>query len=141
MIVGGNGGKLDSCIDQEVDKGRLHLGLTRLEVIATNECAFTLSKIDCAGNECILRGAIDERRALEDGGNGKDSRWGDFFMASLDRMEQIIRCVVDTGDDVSEALSIGSPENDDLVQVVGVFECSARVSLQSDVCYAWALLT
>src|ERR1700730_17473773 len=37
MVIAGNGSELDTSADQEIDQSRLHLGLTRLEVIATNE--------------------------------------------------------------------------------------------------------
>lgn len=37
MVVACNGSELDSCVDEEINEGRLHLSLSRLKVISTNE--------------------------------------------------------------------------------------------------------
>lgn len=37
MVVRSDRGQLDTSVDQEINKGRLHLGLARLEVVTTDE--------------------------------------------------------------------------------------------------------
>jgi hypothetical protein len=83
MVVAGNGSELDTSADQEVDQGRLHLGLTRLKVVTTNEGIVLLSKFNGTRNKCVLRGAIDERDTFEDTSHSKDSGWGDFLVTVL----------------------------------------------------------
>lgn len=47
-------------------------------------------------------------------------------MALLDGLDQVLSSIVDTGDDICITLSVGSPENDDFIQVVLRFEGSDR---------------
>jgi len=122
MVVAGNGGELDAGADQEVDESRLHLGLSRLEVVATDEGIVLLGELDGTGNEGVLRRAVDEGDAFQDTGNGKDSGGRDLLMAILDSLEQIVGSVVDALEDFGEALSIGGPLYNDLVKTVGSFE-------------------
>ena len=60
MVVAGNGGELDTSVDQEVDQSRLHLGLARLEVITADESIVLLGKLDGTGNKGVLGRAVDE---------------------------------------------------------------------------------
>jgi hypothetical protein len=122
MVVAGNAGELDTGVDEEVDEGRLHLGLARLEVIAANVSLVLLSKLDGSRNKGVLGGTIDEWSTLENGGNSEDGRRRDFFMSFFDGLEQILGSVIDTLDEVGVTLGIGSPLNDDLVQVIRSLE-------------------
>jgi hypothetical protein len=65
VVVGGNRGELDTGADHEVDKGRLHLGLTRLEVVTTDEGIVLFSELNSTRDERILRRTIDEWNALK----------------------------------------------------------------------------
>lgn len=118
VVVAGNRRQLDSGIDEEVDKGRLHLSLARLEVITTNECIVLLSQLDSARHEGVLRRAVDEGGSLKNTGNSKDGGGGDFLMSLLNGLEEIVSSVIDTRNDVGISLRVGSPHNNDLVQVV-----------------------
>jgi hypothetical protein len=115
VVVAGNGGELNAGIDQEVDQGGLHLGLARLEVVATDEGIVLLGKLDSTWNEGVLGRAVDEGDAFQDTGNGKDGGGRDFLVAILDGLEQVVRSVVDAVQDVGEALGVGCPLNNDLV--------------------------
>lgn len=118
MIVAGNGGELDASRDQEVDQGRLHLGLARLEVVSANEGVVLLSELDAARDERVLWRAVDERSILEDASNSEDGGWGNFLVSILNGLQEVVRSVVDTFNQLGETLGVGSPEDDDLVQAV-----------------------
>ena len=122
VVVASNGGELDTGVDQEVDQGRLHLGLTRLEVITTNEGTTLLSKLQGTGNKSVLGRSVDEGGVLQDGGDGKDSGGRNLGVARLDRVDQVLSSVVDTGENVGVALGVGSPHDDHLVQTIGSLE-------------------
>lgn len=123
VVVAGNGGKLDACIDEEVNKSRLHLRLAGFEVITTNEGVVLLSKLNGTRDEGILRRAVDERNILQNTGNGEHGRGSHFLVAILDSLQEIVGSVVNAGQDIGKALGIGSPLNDDLVETV----CSLEV--------------
>jgi hypothetical protein len=125
MIVAGNGSELDTSTDQEVDQGRLHLGLARLKVVTTNERVMLLSKLNGTRNKCVLWGTIDERDTFEDTSHSKDSGWGDFLVAVCDSLHEVLRSIINTRDEISETLGIGSPLYDDLVQVVRGLEVTS----------------
>lgn len=87
VVVAGDRGELDARVDQEVDQGGLHLGLAGLEVVAADERAVALGQVDGARDEGVLRGAVDERRVLQDAGDGEDGRGGDLLVAGLDGLQ------------------------------------------------------
>lgn len=122
MVVAGNRRELDAGIDEEVDKGRFHLGLARLEVVAADEGLVLLGELDGAGDKRVLGRAVDEGRLLEDAGNSEDGRGGDLLVAGLDGLEQVLGRVVDALEEVGEALRVGSPLDNDLVQAIGGLE-------------------
>lgn len=39
-------------------------------------------------------------------------------MASIDGLKKVVSSIVDTLDDIGKSLSVGSPEDDDLVEIV-----------------------
>jgi hypothetical protein len=131
MVIAGNGSELDTSTDQEIDQCRLHLGLTRLEVIATNEGIVLLGKFNSTGNKGVLGGAVDEGNALENTSHSKDSGWGDFLVTVLDSVHKVRSSIIDTRDEISKTLSVGCPLNNDLVEVVRGLEVAAKtVSIQ-----------
>jgi hypothetical protein len=73
VVVASNGSKLDTGTDQEVNQSRLHLGLSRLEVITANESVVLLSKLDSTRDKGVLGRAVDERSILKDTGNSENS--------------------------------------------------------------------
>lgn len=118
VVVAGNRGQLDTGIDKEIHQGGLHLGLARLEVIATNVGIVLLSKLNSTRNKGVLRRAIDKRCALQDTGNSKDGGRRDLLVTLLNSLEKVIGSVVDTINEVGESLSVGGPQNNHLVKVV-----------------------
>lgn len=118
MVVAGNGGQLDTGVDQEVNQSRLHLGLARLEVIATNEGVVLLSELDSAWNKGVLRRAVDEWHLLKDTGNSEDGGRRDFLVTVLDGLQEVLSGIIDTLDDVGVTLGVGSPEDNDLVKSI-----------------------
>ena len=125
MVVAGNGGELDASVDQEVYESRLHLGLTRLEIVTTNEGAVLLGKLNSTWNEGVLRGTVDEWCVLEDGSDSEDSRGSDFLVTGFDRLHKIVSGVVDALQNISITLRVGSPLHDDLVEAVGSLEVAS----------------
>lgn len=122
MVVGGDGGQLDTGADEEVNESRLHLCLAGFEVVATDEGLVFVGEFNAAWHEGVLGRSVDERSAFEDTGNSEDGRWSDFFVARFDGVDEVVGGVIDAGDKISEALGIGGPLDDDLFEVVGSLE-------------------
>lgn len=95
-----------------------HLGLARLEVVAADEDVLALGVVDEAGDEGVLRGAVDEGAALVDGSDGVHGGGGDLRLGAVDRAEKVVGRVVDALHDLGIPLRVGRPEDDDLVQAV-----------------------
>lgn len=118
MVVRGDGERLDTGVDQELGENTLDLGLTRLEVITTDERLVLFGELDAAGNKSVLWGTIDERRTFEDTGNGEQGRRGHLVVGRLDCLEQVLGSVVDTWKDLGVSLSVGGPEDDQVVEII-----------------------
>jgi hypothetical protein len=126
MVVAGNGCELDTSTDQEVNKSRFHLGLSRLEIISTNKGVVLFSQLNGTWDKCVLWGTVDERSTLEDGSNGKDGRWCNFFVSVFNGLHEVLGSIVDALDELGETLSVGGPLNDDLVQTVLGLEVTGK---------------
>lgn len=126
MVVACNRSQFDTSIDQEINQGGLHLSLSRLEIITTNESAVLLSKLNGARNKGILGRSVDERSVFQSAGNRKDGGGRNLFMALLDSLKQVLSSIVHTRDDVSITFGIGCPENDYLIEIVLSFEVSIK---------------
>lgn len=127
VVVAGNGGKLDTSANQEVDESGLHLGLARLEVITTNEGVVFLSKLNATGDEGVLGRSVDEGNLLEDASNSKDGGWCNLLVTILNGLHEIVGSVIDASDELSEALSVGSPLDNDLLQTVLSLEITSKL--------------
>ena len=122
VVVAGDRRHLDAGVDEELDQRGLHLGLARLEVVAADEGIVPLGEIDDTGDEGVLGRAVDERRTLEDAGDGEDGRRSHLGVAVVDGSQDVVGRVVDALDEVGIAFGVGGPLDDDLVQVVLTFE-------------------
>lgn len=122
MVVRGNRKRLDTCIDEELGEHRLDLGLTSFEVVTADESLVLLGKLDAAGNEGVLRSTVDVRGVLEDAGDGEDGRGRDLGVVPLNSLEEVVGRVVDAGEDLRVSLGVGSPDDNDLVEVVLALE-------------------
>lgn len=118
VVVAGNGGQLDTGVDKEIHQGGLHLGLARLEVVATNVGIVLLSKLNSTRNKGVLGRAVDEGGALQDTGNSKDGGRRNLLVTLLNSLEKVIGSVVDSINKVGESLSVSAPQNNHLVKVV-----------------------
>jgi hypothetical protein len=132
VVVAGNGGELDTSADQEVHEGRLHLGLTRFEVVTANEGIVLLRKVNASWDEGVLGRTVDERNALKDGCDSKDGRWSNLLVALLNGLHEVLRGVIDAGQDLSEAFSVSSPLNDNLLQSILGLEVAKRILVMVD---------
>lgn len=118
MVVGSDAERLDAALDEELGQARLDLGLTALEVVATNVGLVLLGELDAAGDKGVLGGAVDVRHAFEDGRHGEQGRGRHFGVAVPDGLFQVGGRVVDAGDELRVALGVGGPEDDDRVEPV-----------------------
>ena len=115
VVVARDRGELDAGAYEEVDERGLHLGLAGLEVVAADVGGVFGGQVDNAGDEGVLRGSVDERAVLEDGGDGEDGGGGDFCVRGLNGMEEVGGRVVDARLDGGKTLGVGGPLNDNLV--------------------------
>lgn len=72
MVIACDGSKLDASADQEINKGRFHLGLSRLEVITANKRSMLLRKFNCSRHKGILGRSVDEGDLLENASDGEN---------------------------------------------------------------------
>ena len=66
MVVGGDGQRLDTGVDQDLSEDRL-------EIAASDEAMFALCKLDDTRNKRVLGTTADEGLALEDSSDGEES--------------------------------------------------------------------
>ena len=119
MVVRRDGEGLDAGVDEELGQDALDLSLAALEVVAGDKGALLLGEANRTGDKRVLRGAVDEGRVLEDGGDGKECRGRDLVVRRGDRGEEGLGRVVDAGQDRRVTLSVGRPEDDDRLEAVG----------------------
>lgn len=122
MVVGRDGERLDARIDEELCEDGLELGLTRLEVVTTDERLVLLGQLDDTRDKGVLGGTVDKGLALENGSDGKDGGRRNLGVRSADRVEHVLGGIVDTGDDVAVTFGVGGPEDDDAIEVVVLLE-------------------
>lgn len=124
VVVADDGGRLESCGDEEVNHDRLHLGLTTLEVVSSDGDVVVNGEVDNSGHERVLWASVDVRASFEDTGNSEHARGRDFVFSSLESGHEVLLGVIESGDDVAEAFSVSGPDDDDLVDVVLLSEVS-----------------
>jgi len=118
MIIRSNGKWLDTGVDKKLGKNRLKLSLAGLEIVATDEGFMTLSELDGTRNKGVLGSTINERLVFEDGSNSEESGRGNLRVGVLDRIQEVIRGIIDTGDDVAVTLGISGPEDNNAIETV-----------------------
>lgn len=124
MVIRGNRGKFNTSIDEEVDQRRFHFGLTGLEVVTTDKGLMTLGKFDTARDESVLRRAVDEWNTFFDTGNCEDGRRRNLIVAGINGFQEILGGVINSGEDISVAFSIGGPKDDDFIKTVVCLKCT-----------------
>lgn len=118
VIITRNAQRLDTRIDQKLGQHTLDLCLATLEIITANKRLVPFRELNAAGHKRVLRGAVDERRAFQDGRYGKDGRGGHFVVRGFDGGQEVVGRVVDRGENVGVSLGVGGPEDDDRVELV-----------------------
>lgn len=127
MVVGSNGGQLDTSRDEEVNEGGLHLCLAGFEVVAADEGLVLVGEFYAAWDEGVLGRSVDEWGTFEDTGDSEHGGRSNFLMAGLDGVDEVVRGVIDADDEFCETLGVGGPLNDDLLEVVGSLEVAVWV--------------
>ena len=118
MVVADDAQRTDARFDQELSEDALDLGLTRLEIVSTDERFVLFGEFDTSRDECVLRSTVDEGNTLEDATDGKDCRGRDFRVTFLDALDEIRSRIIDTGYNLSITFSVGSPNNNDFIQIM-----------------------
>lgn len=99
-----------------------------------------LSKLNTTRDEGVLGRTVDERHSFENGGDGKDGRGRNFLVRGFDGLEKVVSSIVDPWNDVGVTLGVGSPENNDTVEMVICLEAtdiSTNVLEMSFLVVAW----
>lgn len=84
----------------------------------------SLGKLDTPGDKGVLGRTVDEGDSLKNRSHGKDGRGRNFLVRRLDSSEQVVGRVIDTRDDVGVSLGVGGPQDDDIVELIVLFEVS-----------------
>jgi len=119
VVVADDRTDLETSTDKEVSKDALDLSLARLEVITSDMDAIASSKFNSTRDKSVLRTAVDEAALLEDSSDSKESGRSNFLLVALDRGKELVGSLVESVADFSKALSGGSPEDDDSVELLG----------------------
>ncbi|EPY31188.1 myo-inositol-1-phosphate synthase [Strigomonas culicis] len=122
MVVAGNALRLDAGADEELDERRLHLGLAALEVVTADEDLVVVRQLDETAAQRVLRGAVDVAAALQHRGERVQQRRGELRLVALDGGNEVVGRVVDAHLVLAEALRVGGPEHNHLVELVGRLE-------------------
>lgn len=128
VVVADDSLRLDSGGDEEFGEGSFEFGLSGLEVITDDEDFILLGELDNSWDEGILGGSVDVGASFRDGGECEDGGGGDFWVVLFDGLHEVLVGVVDSSLNFTESFSVGSPENDDLVDSVGNLEISDVLS-------------
>lgn len=86
MVVAGNTLRSDASPDEELHQRTLHLRLSTLEVIPTEEDAVTMGKFNKSRTQGVLWGTVDVATVLQDSGHRIEYRGCNFtFVTSYCR--------------------------------------------------------
>jgi len=129
VVVARDGSQPDAGVDEEVHQRGLHLRLPGLEVVAPDKGAVLRGQLDSARHKGVLRRAVDKGRVFEDAGYGEDGRGRHFLVPVFNGLEQVLCGVVHPWQNVGEALRVGGPLDDDLVEVVRGLEFTICIQL------------
>jgi hypothetical protein len=98
-------------------------------LVAGDERLVGLSELDTAGDEGVLRGTVDEGHTLQDWRDGEERRVG-YLVRHFDRIQEVVRGVVHAWRDIGITFSVGSPEDNDLLElVIGLKLAKLKVGL------------
>ena len=118
MVIRSNGKWLNTGVDKKLGKNGLELSLAGLEIVATDKGFMTFSEFDGTRNKGVLGSTINERLVFEDGSNSEESGRGNLRVGILDCIQEVIRGIIDTGDDVAVTLGISGPEDNNTIETI-----------------------
>src|SRR5271170_862753 len=118
MVVTDDAQWTDACFDQELGEDTLDFGLSGLEIVSTDERFVLFGKFDTTRDKGVLRSTVDEGDTLEDTTDCKDRGGSDFRVTSFDALDEILSRIVDSRNNLRVTFSIGSPNNNNFVQVM-----------------------
>jgi len=121
MVVRYNWFWLDSCSCQKVHECSFEFSLTCFKVVSSVNSSFYFMH---SWQKCILGWSINESTPLFHWSNCKNSWWWDFCFTSLNRLHYWLVGAVKIFLDFGESLSIGSPKNNNLIQIIIFLEVS-----------------
>jgi len=124
MVVADNGDGLETGTNEEIDEDGLELGLTRLEVITTDNDVVLHGKIYKTRDKGVLGGTVDKGDTLENRGDTIEGRGGNLGLIALNGRKEVFGAIIKTGDNLGETLSVGGPEDNNLVDTRGSFEAA-----------------
>mmetsp|Transcript_1158 Transcript_1158/g.2618 ORF Transcript_1158/g.2618 Transcript_1158/m.2618 type:complete len:406 (+) Transcript_1158:1792-3009(+) len=122
VVVRYNRYGFDSGTDQKIDEDALHLCLSALEIVSGNENLLLAGEFHDTGNKGVLGRSVDKGGSLQNRCNRENSGRADLGLVALDGMQNVFCGVVDSLLDASESLGVGSPQHDNLVEIVIFFE-------------------
>mmetsp|Transcript_23187 Transcript_23187/g.43878 ORF Transcript_23187/g.43878 Transcript_23187/m.43878 type:complete len:575 (-) Transcript_23187:124-1848(-) len=122
VIVGNDAHGLNPGGNEEVDHDGLHLGLSRLEIVPGDEHLLLTCQFDNSRHERILRRSVDEGSSLEYTRHGKNGGGTNLRLSHLDAGENVVGGIVDPLLDGREALRVGRPEKNNLIEGIGRLE-------------------
>jgi len=77
-----------------------------------------LGESNAPGYERVLRRTVDEWDALKDRSDREDGRGRHLVVRGLDGVQEIVCGVIHAREDVGEALRVGGPEDDELLELI-----------------------
>ena len=118
MVVTDDAQWTDAGFDQELGEDALDFGLSGFEIVSADERFVLFGKFDTSRDKGVLRSTVDEGDAFEDTTDCKDRGGSDFRVTFLDALDEILSRIVDSRDNLRVTFSIGSPNDNDFIQIV-----------------------
>eukprot|EP00049_Salpingoeca_infusionum_P018722 m.358508 g.358508 ORF g.358508 m.358508 type:complete len:316 (+) comp18163_c0_seq1:754-1701(+) len=91
-------------------------------------------KVDQAGHARVLWATVDERAAFQHSSNTVHSGWGHVFVRGFDSSNKVVSSVMNTSLNITEALCVCRPHDNDLIHLCGSLEVTDVLAQCFDVC-------
>lgn len=98
--------------------------MSGLEVITDEEDVLSGTQFEETIDQSVLGRSVDEGDTFKAAGGGVDDGGRDFGVGLFNTLEEVVSSVVDSGSDLAVSLGVGSPHNNDLVDLVVFLELS-----------------
>ena len=121
MIVGHKRLRLDTSASQEIHKSSLKLGLASLKIVSHINSSPDLLH---SRQESVLRRAVNKSAPFLHRSNRENGRWGNLAFVIFNRFHDSFVTAMQMLLNDCESFSIGSPENQDLIELIFFLEVS-----------------